>query len=65
MTFAIVGAGVMGTNHARVARSLPGVRIAYVVDPDRECAERVAASCGAVSVSTTSSSSPMRTLVMR
>src|SRR3954470_7192212 len=47
LTFAIVGAGVMGTNHARVARSLPGVRIAYVVDPDRTCAERVAESCGA------------------
>ena len=47
LTFAIIGAGVMGTNHARVARSLPGVRIAYVVDPDRTCAERVAESCGA------------------
>jgi predicted dehydrogenase len=47
LTFAIVGAGVMGTNHARVARSLPGVRIAYIVDPRRACAERVAESCGA------------------
>jgi predicted dehydrogenase len=44
---AIVGAGVMGANHARVARSVPGVDVAYVVDPDRARAERAAAACGA------------------
>jgi predicted dehydrogenase len=47
LKFAIVGAGVMGTNHARVARSVPGAQVAYVVDPDRSRAERVAAGCGA------------------
>jgi predicted dehydrogenase len=47
LTFAVVGAGVMGTNHARVARSIPGVAISYVVDPDLCRAERVAANCGA------------------
>lgn len=47
LKFAIVGAGVMGTNHARVVRSLPGVEVAYVVDPDLIRAERTAATCGA------------------
>jgi predicted dehydrogenase len=47
LKLAIVGAGVMGTNHARVARSVPGVEVAYIVDPDRARAERAAAACGA------------------
>lgn len=47
LRMAIVGAGVMGANHARVARSVPGVDVAYVVDPDRARAERAAAACGA------------------
>lgn len=47
LKLAIVGAGVMGANHARVARSVPGVEIAYVVDPDLARAERAAASSGA------------------
>lgn len=47
LKFAIVGAGVMGTNHVRVARSLPGVEVAFVVDPDLSRAERAAAVCGA------------------
>ena len=48
MKFAIVGAGVMGTNHARVARAVPGVQVAYVVDPDLDRAERTAALCGSL-----------------
>jgi predicted dehydrogenase len=47
LKIAIVGAGVMGTNHARVARSLPDVEVAYVVDADPGRAERAAAACGA------------------
>lgn len=47
LKFAIVGAGVMGANHARVLRSVPGVEVAYVVDPDSARAGRAAAACGA------------------
>lgn len=47
LKFAIVGAGVMGTNHARIARSVPGIEVSYIVDPDRSRAERVAGACGA------------------
>lgn len=47
LKLAIVGAGVMGANHARVARAVPGVEIAYVVDPELARAERAAASSGA------------------
>jgi predicted dehydrogenase len=44
---AIFGAGIMGTNHVRIARSLTGVELAAVVDPELERAERVAAASGA------------------
>ncbi|RTL63744.1 MAG: Gfo/Idh/MocA family oxidoreductase [Pseudonocardiaceae bacterium] len=47
LKFAIVGAGIMGTNHARIARSLPDVDVTFVVDTDIERAERLAATCGA------------------
>ncbi|MDN5858017.1 MAG: Gfo/Idh/MocA family oxidoreductase [Pseudonocardia sp.] len=47
LTFAIVGAGVMGANHARVLRSLPGVETAFVVDPDPARAHAAAEACGA------------------
>lgn len=47
LKFAVVGAGVMGTNHVRIARAVPGVEVAYVVDPDLERAERAAATCDA------------------
>ena len=44
---AIVGAGVMGSNHARVAGTLPDVEIVAVVEPDpvrgRELADGVGA----------------------
>lgn len=39
---AVVGAGVMGTNHARVLSSIPGVDLVGVVDPDKERASAVA-----------------------
>lgn len=36
---AVIGAGIMGTNHARVARSLPGIELVAVVDADPERAK--------------------------
>lgn len=47
LDLAIVGAGVMGTNHARVARALRDARVAYVVDPDLERAKAAAEASGA------------------
>jgi predicted dehydrogenase len=44
---AIVGAGIMGTNHARVARMLRGGRLVAVVDRDTERAAKAAAATGA------------------
>jgi predicted dehydrogenase len=41
---AVVGAGVMGTNHARVLSNIPGVELVGVVDPDSERASAVARS---------------------
>jgi predicted dehydrogenase len=50
LKFAVVGAGVMGTNHVRVMRAVPDAEVTHVVDPDRERAERVAAASGAKAV---------------
>lgn len=47
LKFAVIGAGVMGTNHVRIARAVPGVEVAFVVDPDLKKAERAAATCDA------------------
>jgi predicted dehydrogenase len=44
---AIVGAGIMGANHARVVRSIADARVALVVDPDADRARTLAASVGA------------------
>lgn len=44
---AVVGAGVMGTNHARVARGLRDARVRAVVDPDEARASAVASAIGA------------------
>ena len=43
---AVVGAGIMGTNHVRVARQLPGVELVAVVDHDLERAEAAARAGG-------------------
>ncbi len=40
---AVVGAGTMGAIHAESCRALPGATLAWVVDSERERAERVAA----------------------
>ncbi len=50
LKFAVVGAGVMGTNHVRVLRAVPDAEVTHVVDPDQERAERVATASGAKAV---------------
>jgi predicted dehydrogenase len=44
---ALVGAGIMGANHARVLHSLPGAELTLVVDPDEAHGLAVASSVGA------------------
>jgi predicted dehydrogenase len=44
---AVLGAGIMGANHARVARQLRHARLVAVVDPDVERAAAAAAPTGA------------------
>jgi predicted dehydrogenase len=44
---AIFGAGAMGTNHLRVAQTLPSARVALVVDVNRARARRIAEPAGA------------------
>lgn len=48
---AVVGAGHLGAFHAQKYLATPGLRLKYVVDLDRERAERVAAGSGAVVLS--------------
>lgn len=43
---AVVGAGVMGANHARVLSGMPTAELALVVDPDEDQARRVADAFG-------------------
>jgi len=47
---AVVGAGIMGTNHARVAKLLPGVELVAVADPDLAKARAAAGTLGARAV---------------
>ncbi len=47
LRLAIVGAGIMGANHARLAQSLRDVAVTHVVDPDLARASRLATSVGA------------------
>jgi predicted dehydrogenase len=44
---AVVGAGVMGANHARVAGNLPDVDVVAIIDPDPVRGAQVAESVGA------------------
>ncbi len=48
---ALVGAGHLGAFHAQKYLATPGLRLKYVVDIDRERAERVAAASGAIVLS--------------
>ena len=43
----VFGAGVMGSHHARIIRSTPGVALTAVVDHHSERARRAAGDCGA------------------
>lgn len=43
----IVGAGIMGTNHARVLPQVPDASLSHVVDPDRQRAALLADAYGA------------------
>src|SRR5215469_9263091 len=43
----IVGAGIMGSNHARVLRALPHAEVVVVVDPEAEKGQRLADHIGA------------------
>jgi predicted dehydrogenase len=47
MKVAVVGAGSMGRNHARVYSELPGVELVAVADTDEKLAEAVAGKYGA------------------
>lgn len=44
---AVIGAGIMGTNHVRVLSSLPGAELIAVVDSDRDRGEATANNAGA------------------
>lgn len=43
----VIGAGMMGANHARVAQQVPGAVLAAVVDPDIDRAKALAGASGA------------------
>ena len=49
---AVIGAGVMGSNHARVAAGLGGVTLVAVVDPDLDRAKALAGPLGAIALAT-------------
>ena len=46
----VVGIGVMGSNHARVLREMPGVELVAVADPDPKQAAFVSGALGCKSV---------------
>jgi predicted dehydrogenase len=46
MRIAVVGAGVMGTNHGRVASTLPDAALTHVIDADHERAASLANAYG-------------------
>jgi predicted dehydrogenase len=48
LKLAVIGAGIMGTNHARVARQLPEIELVAVVDQDIDKATAACGTSGAV-----------------
>src|SRR3954466_12520028 len=51
LSIAVIGAGRIGSIHARNIAARPGVRLAGVADVDTRAAERLASQCGAQAVS--------------
>jgi UDP-N-acetylglucosamine 3-dehydrogenase len=51
LRLAIIGAGIMGANHGRVARSMPEFTVSAICDPDLSRAQAVASSLGATATS--------------
>jgi predicted dehydrogenase len=51
LRLAIVGAGIMGTNHARLAQAVRDASVTHVVDPDIGRANQLAAAVGAEAAS--------------
>jgi len=49
-SLAVLGAGVMGSNHGRIAATLHGVELTHVVDADIDRAKGLAAAHGAVAL---------------
>lgn len=50
VSVAVVGAGFMGSNHARLLSAFPDARLSLIVDPDRERGRRVAEEFGCEAV---------------
>jgi len=46
LAVAVIGAGIMGTNHARVLSELPGARAVAIVDPDESRGRPAASDAG-------------------
>ncbi|MDP9391928.1 MAG: Gfo/Idh/MocA family oxidoreductase [Actinomycetota bacterium] len=46
----VVGSGIMGANHARIASNAAGIELVAVFDPDHDRAEKLAVAYGAVAV---------------
>ncbi len=49
---AVVGAGIMGANHVRIAATMRDAELTHVVDPDLERGRRAAEAHGALAVAT-------------
>ena len=49
----VIGAGYLGTHHARIYSGLDGVELAFVADADPAVASAVAASTAAAPATTT------------
>jgi predicted dehydrogenase len=46
----VIGAGIMGANHVRIASNTAGIELVAVYDPDRDRAEKLAVAFGSTAV---------------